>query len=121
MSRAVLREKLKLKGERNPEAAWNLRRWPQGFGEDENRLFVASDEMWRGYFKLSPDALYNPNDEAVPYTILFDTRTWTPIPHTPVKRFRGFTYGVPPIPEAEASGTAAKPSSSPMRSAGPQP
>ena len=107
MSRTVLREKLKLKSERNPEAAWNLRRWPQGFGEGENRLFVALDGMWRGYFKLSPDALYNPDDEAVPYTILFDTRTWTPIPSTPVKRFRGFTYQVPQL--ATASDMAAAP------------
>jgi hypothetical protein len=120
MSRTTLREKLKLRDERNPEAAWNLRRWPQGFGEGQNRLFVASDGMWCGYFKLAADALYNPDDEAVPYTILFDTHTWTLIPHTPVKRFRGFTYGVPRLPEEGASATDETPPAPPMRTVGPQ-
>jgi hypothetical protein len=97
MSRTTLREKLKQRGDRNPEAAWNLRRWPAGMAQGTNRLFVASDGAWVGYFKLSAEALYNPDDEAVPYTILFDTRTWTPIAPTPVKRFQGFSYAVPPL------------------------
>ena len=120
MSRTVLREKLKLKGERNPEGAWNLRRWPEGFRQGDNRLFVAADGMWAGYFKLSPEALYNPDDEAVPYTILFDTRTWTPIPHTPVKRFRGFTYEVPQLAVAPPAGSAAAPAATSKRQHGQQ-
>ncbi len=97
MSRSVLAQKLEARTERNPEEAWNLVRWPQGLsGNRENRLFVACDGRWLGYFKLSPDALYNPDDRA-PYTLLFDTRTWTPIPSAPANRFRGFTYDVPSV------------------------
>jgi len=60
-----------------------------------HRLFVASRGAWRGYFTLAPDALYNPEDNRTPYTILFDTRTWTTISPVPAQRFRGFTYKVP--------------------------
>ncbi len=34
------------------------------------------------------DALYHPDDMRTPYSLLFDTRTWTPIQPVPVKRFR---------------------------------
>jgi hypothetical protein len=97
MSADTLEEKLDARGEKNPEHAWNLARWPSGLSADgEHRLFVAMNGAWRGYFKLAKDALYNPDDRT-PYTLLFDTRSWTPIPPTPVKRFRGFTYDVPTI------------------------
>ena len=96
MGRDTLAEKLSLRRDKNPEAAWNLRRWPSGFVEgEENRLFVASEGAWRGYFKLADQVLWNREDVAVPYTLLFDTRTWTPIPARPAGRFRGFTYKVP--------------------------
>jgi hypothetical protein len=52
------------------------------------------------YFRLADDALFNPRDLRVPYTLLFDTRTWTPIPPVPVRFFRGFTYDVPRLPAA---------------------
>ena len=92
----VLAHKLEAQDERNTEEAWNLGRWPTSLSEQgEHRLFVACNGTWRGYFKLSPDALYNPDDARTPYTILFDTRTWTEITPIPVKRFRGFTYKVP--------------------------
>jgi hypothetical protein len=108
MSREVLEDKLALARERNPEAAWNLYRWPSGFVEgEENRLFVASEGAWRGYFKLADGALLNPNDPTAGYTLLFDTRTWTEIAPVPVGRFRGFTYKVPALladePPREAS------------------
>jgi hypothetical protein len=97
MSKQTLAHKLEARHEKNPEQAWNLSKWPTRFSEPgENRLFVAAKGKWRGYFKLSKDALYNPND-ATPYTLLFDTRTWTTIPPTPVKRFRGFTYKTPTL------------------------
>lgn len=97
MSKQILAHKLEARHEKNPEQAWNLAKWPIRFSEPgENRLFVASDGKWRGYFKLAKDALYNPND-ATPYTLLFNTRTWTSISPTPVKRFRGFTYKTPPL------------------------
>ena len=90
MSREILEEKLALRKDRNPEATWNMRRWPKGFVEgEENRLFVASQGAWRGYFILSGEALFSPNDFSTPYTLLFDTRTWTPILAVPTKRFRG--------------------------------
>jgi hypothetical protein len=95
MSRGTLREKLALRRDLNPEAAWNLTHWPTGIAEGQNRLFVACDGVWSGYFTLAADALYHPDDAAAPFTVLFDTRTWTPMPPTPAKRFRGFTYQVP--------------------------
>ena len=96
MSRAVLAHKLELRTSRNPRATWNLRNWPQGYVEgEENRLFVACEGRWIGYFKLAQDMLWNRFDPAVPYTLLFDTRTWTPIQSVTVHRFRGFTYKVP--------------------------
>ena len=92
----VLAHKLEAQDERNPEEAWNLGRWPTALSEPgDHRLFVACNGTWRGYFMLASDALYNPDDTRTPYTILFDTRTWTTIPPVPVKRFRGFTYNVP--------------------------
>jgi hypothetical protein len=97
MSLATLREKLSLRQDRNPETTWSLRTWPQGFRDGHtNRLFVAADGAWRGYF-IFTDALFNPRDQAVPYAILFDTRSWNPVSPAPAPRFRGFTYQVPDI------------------------
>lgn len=96
MSAEVLEHKLQARQENNTEQAWNLSRWPEGFtAEGEHRLFVAVKGAWRGYFLLSHEALFNPKDQSVPYTLLFDTCSWTPIDPVPVKRFRGFTYNVP--------------------------
>lgn len=109
MNATTLDEKLEARDEKNTEQAWNLARWPTGLSEKgEHRLFVASDGASRGYFRLAKDALYNPEDERTPFTILFDTRTWTTIPPTPAKRFRGFTYKVPAIVPATtpAAGSA---------------
>jgi hypothetical protein len=106
MNRGTLREKLRQAGTDHPEAAWNLRRWPTGWGRPRRRhLFVALDGAWRGYFRLEDVCLFNEKDQAVPYTLLFDTRTWTPIEAIPVKRFRGFTFEVPEdvLPRRRAS------------------
>ena len=101
MRREVLEDKLALRRERNPEGAWNLYRWPSGFVEgEENRLFVAAEGAWRGYFALADGALVNRNDPTAGYALLFDTRTWTAIAPVPVRRFRGFTYRVPALPES---------------------
>jgi hypothetical protein len=103
----VLEHKLEARHEQNPEEAWNLARWPNRLSEPgDHRLFVAAGGAWRGYFTLSPDALYNPDDPRAPFTLLFDTRTWTPIPSVPVKQFRGFTYKVPPL--ANETGTTTR-------------
>jgi len=107
MSAARLEEKLEAADAGNPEQAWNLARWPSGLSEaGEHRLFVACDGVWRSYFRLAQDALYNPEDERTPFTILFDTRSWTPILPMPAKRFRGFTYKVPAITSATSSASA---------------
>jgi hypothetical protein len=97
MSPAVLEHKLEAQDEPNPEQAWNLSRWPKdGFpAGQKHRLFVASAGVWCGYFILAGEALYNLEDPNTPYTLIFDTRTWTEIPPVPVRRFRGFTYNVP--------------------------
>ena len=103
MRREVLEHKLHAQQEANPEQAWNLSRWPNRLSvKAEHRLFVAVDSAWRGYFILSSDALYNPNDARTPFSLLFDTRTWKPIEPVPVKNFRGFTYNVP---QTQSTGT----------------
>src|SRR5207248_2988273 len=61
MSPGVLEHKLEAAEERNPEQTWNMGRWPKGLSEKgPHRMFVASDGLWRGYFLLSGEALYNP-------------------------------------------------------------
>lgn len=96
MRAEVLEDKLDAPSEGKPEQAWNLARWPTGLSEPgQHRLFVAVDGVWRGFFKLSGEGLFNPTDSRTPYTLLFDTRTWNAIPPIPVSRFRGFTYKVP--------------------------
>lgn len=102
MSKQALAHKLEAQGEQNPEQTWSLTRWPKGMSElGTNRLFVASGGQWRGYFTLSDEALFNPKDTKVPFTLIFDTRTWTQIPPTPARRFRGFTYKVPQVPSSQ--------------------
>ena len=96
MSQEVLEHKLQAREQENTEQTWNLSRWPRGFTEEPgHRLFVAAKGAWRGYFILSGEALYSPNDVSTTYTLLFDTCTWTLVEPVPVKRFRGFTYKVP--------------------------
>jgi hypothetical protein len=100
----VLAHKLEAQDDPNTEEAWNLSRWPSRLSEKGvHRLFVACNGVWRGYFKLSGEALYNPEDSRTPYTILFDTRTWTTITPISVKRFRGFTYQVPTLEVPDSS------------------
>ncbi len=71
-------------------------RWPTRLSRrGAHRLFVASHGAWRGYFTLCDHALYNADDPSAPFTLLFDTRTWTPIEPLPVTHFRSFTYRRP--------------------------
>jgi len=98
MRAEVFEEKLRAQEQANSEQVWNLSRWPKGLSEDgENRLFVAVRGAWRGYFILSREAMINSADSTA-YSLLFDTRTWTPFPPFPMKCFRGFTYKVPQLP-----------------------
>ena len=102
MNAEVLADKLEARDEPNSEQAWNLNQWPSRLSEPgPHRLFVASGGSWCGYFELSGDALYNPEDTRTPYTLLFDTRTWTPIDPISVRRFRGFIYKVPALPQPD--------------------
>lgn len=103
MAANVLSHKLLGPKDVNPEQSWNLTRWPSGLSEPgPHRLFVASAGAWRGYFVLAPDALFNPDDPAAPFTLLFDARSWHPIEQRPVRSFRGFTYAVPVLPAPAA-------------------
>ena len=113
MRAEVLADKLQAQEEDNTEQAWNLSRWPRGFtAEEENRLFVASEGAWRGYFILSSEALFSPNNLSAPYTLLLDTCSCTPIEPVPVKHFRGFTYKVPDTDPHPPRRDSAKPLSS---------
>ncbi len=98
MSPGVLEAKLEQADTSKPEAAWNLARWPKGMDEEgPNRLFIACRGQWIGYFLMSGEALYCPEDEKAPYVLLFDSRSWTEIEPQPRTRFQGFTYEVPEI------------------------
>ena len=101
MAAETLAHKLEAREEHNPEQTWNIYRWPSQLSaeDQQHRLFVATRGLWRGYFILSDEVLFNPKD-STHYTLIFDTGTWTPIHPSPVRRFRGFTYKVPPIPSS---------------------
>lgn len=74
-------------------ATWNTRRLPTRLTPGwTNRLFVACAGSWRGYFPLSGDVLWNPQDETAPYALIFDPRRWTPVTAVPAPPFRGWRY-----------------------------
>jgi|GEM_PF-1155025 len=91
MSSDVLEHKLEARYDPNKETAWNVRSLPKGLGKpgEQDRLFVASAEKWRGFFLLKKEALWAPEDKAAPITLLFDAGSWTPVRTAPVRRFRG--------------------------------
>jgi len=84
------------------EATWNMGRFPKELGTSKvpNRIFFAVEGYWRGYFVLSDEVLYNPQDEKKPYSLIFDVTTWTEIDPVPVAKFRGFRY-LEDIPQME--------------------
>ena len=93
-SAPVLRHKL----ERRGEEVWNCRRLPKGLGRgpQRDRLFIASEGRWVGFFRLVPEILYTPEDSSCPYALIFDVGSWTRIPKTfSCKPFRGWTYNIP--------------------------
>lgn len=94
MRREVLADKLEDgHGRRRAVATWNTRRVPKRLTPGwTNRLFVAAQGRWRGYFPLSGDVLWNPTDDAAPYALIFDPRRWTPIEAGPAPSFRGWRY-----------------------------
>ena len=91
-------------------ATWNTRRVPTRLTAGwTNRLLVACAGAWRGYFPLAGDVLWNPQDAAAPYALIFDPRRWTPITAVPSPPFRGWRYlDSPPGAEAPSSHTAAR-------------
>lgn len=103
-SAAVLEHKLERRDRPGRvEEVWNVRRCPQGMGQSPtgDRLVVASDKRWRGFFRLVPEVLFNPKDPSCPYALIFDAKSWTLFAHQlPCQPFRGWTYAVP----AELSG-----------------
>jgi hypothetical protein len=101
MSGTILGEKLEEAEERGHQiGTWNTRRLPTRLTPGwTNRLFVASGGMWIGYFPLSGDVMWNPEDEQAPYAIIFDPRRWKEIEPQAAPRFRGWRYLDPPICE----------------------
>jgi hypothetical protein len=91
MSESVLAHKLEARDEKNTTVTWNVARLPHGLGRPGtvDRLFVASAARWRGYFILSKEALWSPEDRAAPYALIVDTTTWTEIAPTKAPSFRG--------------------------------
>jgi len=107
MSGEVLEDKLEDGSERGRTVAtWNTRRLPKRLTPGwTNRLIVACDGAWRGFFPLSGDVFWNPEDPAAPYALLFNPRQWTRIRPVAVSRFRGWRYlatgpDTPPAPSA---------------------
>jgi hypothetical protein len=110
MSPEVFDEKLEEGEDRRREiATWNTRRLPTRLTPGwTNRLFVASAGVWKGYFELSGDVLWNPEDESAPYALIFNPRHWTSIAPVPVARFRGWKYlETPPGPVPQQASTHA--------------
>ena len=98
-SPAVLEHKLERRDARgDPEEIWNCVRLPKGLDVDPdgNYLFVASARRWAGFFKLSPEVTYAPEDPRCPFGLLLRVKTWTTIDlEVPRSPFRGWTYDVP--------------------------
>jgi hypothetical protein len=94
MSAEVLEDKLEEAGERGRrEATWNTKRLPSRLTPGwTNRLYVACAGRWVGYFPLSGDVLWNPEDASAPYALIFNAARWTRIPSVPTPRFRGWRY-----------------------------
>jgi hypothetical protein len=95
-------------------ATWNTRRLPTRLTPGgTNRLFVASQGRWRGYFPLSGDIFWNSKDAAAPYALIVDPRRWTPIAPAPCPSFRGWRYldslpgGAPQLAKADSDQASA--------------
>lgn len=94
MSPGVLEHKLECAHDgKSPEVTWNTRRLPKGLTPGwTNRLFVAVGGRWRGYFALSGEVLWNPEESAAPYALIFDARRFSRIKPEPAPIFRGWRY-----------------------------
>lgn len=109
ISPEILEEKLEEGRDRKRRiATWNTRRLPKRLAErGPHRLFVASNGFWRGYFPLSDEVLWNPDDAEAAYAMIFDPSGWTEITPTPARRFRGWRYlDTPPSAPDHADGSS---------------
>jgi hypothetical protein len=92
MNPGVLEHKLE-EGEEGRESVWNTRKLPKLLVPGwKNRLFVACGGRWRGWFPLSGELLWSPDDEQAPYGLVFDSAAWRPVPRRPAPKFRGWRY-----------------------------
>lgn len=101
----ILEDKLEQREDRRrTTATWQITRLPEKLSkEGPNYLFVAVDGIWQGYFTLTNEILYSPEDKRCPYSLVFDTRTWVDIKPVKTKRFRGFTYNIPSPEEVQSA------------------
>ena len=82
---------------------WNMKTLPDEMSRSPgpHRLFVAVEGHWRGFFVLQPWVHRNPQDTAIPWTLVFDANTWTavtPQSAPPRDRTVGYTLVVPDLP-----------------------
>ena len=97
-------------GARRPESPRQGRRGHTRVRSPTGHDLVVVDGVWRGYFPLSGDVLWNPDDVAAPYALIFDTARWAPTLFDPSRT--SFPAAAP-----EASSTASpSPSSALTRS-----
>jgi hypothetical protein len=89
MPREVLEDKIEEAQERlRLFATWNTRRPPTRLTPGwTNRLYVACDGRWVGYFPLSGDVMWNPEDESAPIALIFDASQWRRIKPVTSPRF----------------------------------
>ena len=100
MSRGVLAHKRDTSEQATQ--AWNLKALPDELSRapEPHRLFVAVNRQWCGYFVLQPWVHHNPQDPAAPWTLVFDSTTWTAIPPQPApppNRQLGYTLDIPDL------------------------
>lgn len=94
MSVEVLEDKVEYAHDgKGTEGTWNTRRLPKNLEAGwNNRLFVACAGAWRGWFPLSGEVLWCPEDETAPYALIFDAQGWKRIAPVSAPRFRGWRY-----------------------------
>jgi hypothetical protein len=94
MSPDVFEEKLGYAHDgKGSEGTWNTRRLPKNLEAGwNNRFFVACAGVWRGWFPLSGEVLWCPEDETAPYTLIFDACRWARMVPIAASRFRGWRY-----------------------------
>ena len=109
MSRGVLAHKRDIE---HVTQTWNFRELPEGFSCSSGtyRLFIALEGYWRGFFVLRQIEC-NMQDKAIPWTVAFAPRSWTPVApsRAPLRDHRlGYTLQVPILAPVGNEGTRRK-------------